>query len=309
MYDRNELLAQIAMLYYEQNITQSNIAKRLHMSRQTVSNMLQEAKEKGIVKIIIQHPDSHRYSLQHSIAEKFNLKSVLIAPTEFKDQDTKKQIGMLCSNFLENQLENISKLGIGWGTTVFEYIQQASYINTTNLEIIPLMGGIGINDVQYHSNHLAFQLADKYSATVNYFYAPAIAESIEVRDLFVSTELFKQIYNKARQVEFAVVGVGNPIESSTYRNLGYISNNEVKDIQESGAVGDILGSFFNQKGIPVNASFTSRMIGLTIDDLKNIPEVVVLASGKEKIKSIEALLKLNLANHLIIDQVIADALT
>lgn len=308
MYDRTELLAQIATMYYENDFTQSQIAKKLHISRQTISNMLQEAKEKGIVKIIIQHPESNRYTQQYAIAKKFDLKSVHIASTQLNDQDTKKQIGRLCSEFLENQLDNISKLGIGWGTTVFEYVQQASYLNTNNLEIIPLIGGIGINDVQFHSNHLAFQLAEKYSANANYFYAPAIAESVDVKNLFVSTELFKQIYSKARKVDIAVVGVGNPIASSTYRNLGYISDSEMKEIQASKASGDILGSFFDQEGIPINTSFTSRMIGLTIEDLEDIPEIVALASGKEKIKSIKALLKLRLVNHLVIDQVIADAI-
>lgn len=70
MYDRTELLAQIATMYYENDFTQSQIAKKLHISRQTISNMLQEAKEKGIVKIIIQHPESNRYTQQYAIAKK-----------------------------------------------------------------------------------------------------------------------------------------------------------------------------------------------------------------------------------------------
>lgn len=308
MYNRKELLAQIAILYYEQDFTQSQIAKKLHMSRQTISNMLQEAKDKGIVKITIQHPDSDRLTQQQIIANKYNLDSIHIVQSLLNEVDTKRQIGVICNKFLESRLQNIENLGIGWGTTVFEFVRQASYLNSTTLEITPLMGGIGINDVEYHSNHLAFQLADKYAASVNYFYTPAIAESLEVKELFISTELFKQIYNKAKEVDMAIVGVGNPIESSTYRKFGYISEEEGKEIKISGAVGDILGSFFDLNGVQVQTSFTSRMIGLSIEDLQNIPEIIALVSGKEKIMSIKALLKIGVINHLIIDQVIADGI-
>lgn len=308
MSERNNQLAQVSMMYYEDNLTQSQIAKQLHLSRQTVSNMLREAKEKGIVKIIIQHPNSDLYTQQIKICNKYGLQSVRIAQNPYSEADTKKQVGLLCSRFIEGKIADLSRIGIGWGTTLYEFVQQSSHIDAKHVEITPLIGGVGINDVQFHSNHLAFRLAEKYSSSVNYFYAPAIAESVEVKMLFTSTELFKQIYEKATNVEIAIIGVGNPIESSTYRNLGYISAFEESDIKNSHAVGDILGSFFDSNGEPVNSVFNNRMIGLDIHDLKNIPEIVVLATGREKIRSIQALLKNNIVDHLIIDQVIADSL-
>lgn len=308
MLDRNKLLAEIAIMYYEENRTQSEIAKKMHLSRQTVSNMLHEAKEKEIVKIIIQHPNSDLYHQQSQIAKKYNLKSVLIAQSALDELETKKQIGLLCAKFVEEKIDNITKLGIGWGTTMHEYVHHSSFLNAQHLEITPLIGGVGIDNVQYHSNHLVFRLAEKYSASSNYFYAPAIAESIEVKDLFTSTELFKQVYNKASNVDMAIVGVGNPIESSTYRKFGYISALEELDIRDTNAIGDILGTFFGIDGKPVNSLFNRRMIGLTIDDLKKIPNTVVLASGREKIRSIQAILKNDIVNHLIIDDVIAQSL-
>ena len=57
--NRNDLLAKIATLYYEANLTQSEIAKRLNKSRPTISSMLQEARDKGIVRINIIHKQSN----------------------------------------------------------------------------------------------------------------------------------------------------------------------------------------------------------------------------------------------------------
>lgn len=310
MYNRDNLIVQVATLYYKEKLTQAQVAKKLHLSRPTVSQMLNEARERGIVTITIHHPDSNLYSQQFSISEKYNLSTVLIAnnSTSTNSETIKKDLGQLCANYIEERIQEFNSLGLGWGTTIFEYVNEASYVNSNSLEIIPLIGGIGIHDTQYHSNHLAFRLSEKYSGGVSYFYAPAIAESKEVRDLFASTTLYKDIYKKALNVDIAILGVGNPIESSTYKKLGYFSEEEENQIRESEAIGDIVGSFFDEKGECVKIPVTERMMGVTLDDLNEIPEVLVMASGKEKINSIQVLLEKGVINHLIIDQEIANGL-
>jgi DNA-binding transcriptional MocR family regulator len=49
MIERTELLAQVASMYYEDNLNQDEIARRIDTSRSTVSRMLQEAREAGMV--------------------------------------------------------------------------------------------------------------------------------------------------------------------------------------------------------------------------------------------------------------------
>ena len=56
MTERTERLAQVASLYYEQDLTQDEIARRAGTSRSTVSRMIQEAREEGVVEIIVHYP-------------------------------------------------------------------------------------------------------------------------------------------------------------------------------------------------------------------------------------------------------------
>ncbi|MCK4451808.1 MAG: helix-turn-helix domain-containing protein, partial [Anaerolineae bacterium] len=43
MIKRTELLAQVASLYYEDDLTQAEVARRIGMSRSTISRLLHEA--------------------------------------------------------------------------------------------------------------------------------------------------------------------------------------------------------------------------------------------------------------------------
>ena len=51
MNNHESLLVHVAQLYYQQNLNQSEISKIVGLSRPTVSRMLEEAREVGIVEI------------------------------------------------------------------------------------------------------------------------------------------------------------------------------------------------------------------------------------------------------------------
>ena len=57
---RIERLTQVARMYYEQNMNQSEIAKAIGVSRPLVSVLLAEARECGIVTITINSVESAR---------------------------------------------------------------------------------------------------------------------------------------------------------------------------------------------------------------------------------------------------------
>ena len=61
MNNHESLLVHVAQLYYQQNLNQSEISKIVGLSRPTVSRMLEEAREVGIVEIIVQNFPSITY--------------------------------------------------------------------------------------------------------------------------------------------------------------------------------------------------------------------------------------------------------
>lgn len=309
MAERDELLLKIALLYYEEEVTQSKIAEMLNLSRPTVASMLKEARQKGIVKISIQHSEHDLLKKQESIRKKYGLSNLQIASLAHSNQnDIKAVAGKLCAQLVEPLLPEIKNLGLGWGTTIFQYVEQASYRNLPELKIIPLVGGVGLSNVKLHSNHLAFVLSQKYNCDIAYFYAPAIAESLEVKEMLTETKMVKEVMEAGKKVDLAILGIGNPIYSSTYNQLGYIHNQDTDMLTEKKAIGDIGGTFFDKDGQRVTTDLSQRMIGIALEDLKHLKKVVIVATGSEKAESIETLLKMGFITDLIIDESIADYL-
>ncbi len=76
--DENQRIAlKVAQLYYESELTQDEISKKLRLSRPKVSRLLQEARDAGFVKITVApFPGSHT-RLERSLEEKYGLLDVL----------------------------------------------------------------------------------------------------------------------------------------------------------------------------------------------------------------------------------------
>lgn len=308
MNNRNVLVVKVARLFYKENKTQTEISNILGLSRPTVATMLKEAIEKGIVKISIQDSEIMNFEQQETISTRYSLKSTIISSSTGSEEEIKVDVASLCATFIENKLDKIESLGIGWGSTLYEVANAADYRNFEKMSIVPLIGGVDVSDVKTHSNHLAFVLAQKFNCKVNYFYAPAIAESLEMKEAFEKSKFVKEIIRLGQKVDMAVVSVGNPIKSSSFGKLGYLDEKDYEEMNKKGTVGDILTTFYDGKGVPVELSISERMIGVDLNDLSHIKEIVVVASGIEKAESIKVLLKKNLIDHLIIDSAIANYL-
>ena len=68
-------MQEVALLYYEKNLTQSEIAKIMNLSRQTVSKLLGDAIKEKIVEIKIHDPEITCADLEKEICGKFGIKN------------------------------------------------------------------------------------------------------------------------------------------------------------------------------------------------------------------------------------------
>lgn len=199
-------------------------------------------------------------------------------------------------------------VGLSWGTTLADMIDEMPYCSFPTMNVCPLVGGISSEHLYFDTNHLVFRLAEKIYSRCQYFYAPALAESIELANVLNKSQLVGRAMAQAKNVDFAIIGVGNPIESSTWMRLGYIETEELQVIKETGVKGDAVASLFDKNGKTVNNEISKRMLGVKVEDLMEIPDVMVIGCGVEKAESIKPLLLGNCLTILVIDQTIAEAL-
>jgi DNA-binding transcriptional regulator LsrR (DeoR family) len=66
--------------------------------------------------------------------------------------------------------------------------------------------------------------------------------------------------------------------------------------------------FFDHSGTPVHGPLDDRVIGVTLEELKQTPRVIGVAGGERKVDAIRACLTGGLINVLITDKFTADRL-
>lgn len=307
--DRRKML-KIVTMYYEQGLTQALIAQKMGISRPVISKILQQAKESGVVSISIKDESAYAVELGLRIEQKYQLDDVIVVPTneQKQSQSIKKEVSRIAAFYLKERLNVGMNIGLSWGTTLADMIDEMPYCSFPTINVAPLVGGVSSEHLYFDTNHLVFRLAEKLNSRCQYFYAPALAESTELATVLNKSQLVSKALAQAKHVDFAIIGVGNPNESSTWKRLGYIEADELEIIKETGVKGDAVASLFDKNGQTVNNEISQRMLGIKVEDLVNIPDVMVIGCGEEKVESIKPLLIGRCCSILVIDQTIAEAL-
>lgn len=309
MYNRNTLIYQVAHLYYIEELTQTEISKKLNISRPTISNLLKKAKESKIIEIKINYPNNQILKKQNLLTELFPDTQIFVTESGTSDLDTKKLVGKTCAEYISTQLKYVNSIGIGWGSTLHEVVEAIEVSNGKDIDIFPLIGGVGTNQLQLHSNQLTFQLAQKLNSTHYYLYAPAVTDNETSKNYFMKNNMISDLLSDARNVDLAIVGIGNPSKNSNYSKMKILSSDDLLYIDKNNIIGDILTTFYSSNGEVGAQNISDKMIGVSFDDLlvKSTKKIGV-ATGTQKTQIIQIVLEKQLFNTLFIDDSLADSL-
>jgi DNA-binding transcriptional regulator LsrR (DeoR family) len=106
----------------------------------------------------------------------------------------------------------------------------------------------------------------------------------------------------ARSADIALMGIGNLNPAvSGYVRAGLISAEELAALDQQDAVGDIGGQFFTAAGELHACTYNQRVIGLTLEEMRDIPNVIAIAKGLEKARAIQGALRTGVIDVLCTD--------
>jgi len=193
-WEERRQLVKVASFYYIKGFTQEQIAKKIGVSRPVISKQLQKAKDYGIVEVFIKDETVHTVELEAKVEEYYGLKDVVVVPVSDQySKMRKKVIGQVAANYIIKKFKNVKRIGIGWGSTLAELVREYPYERREDVKIIPLVGGMGSQQVDIHANQLAYELAKKMNGSCSYLYAPAILDSGELRNRLVNMTDVKSV--------------------------------------------------------------------------------------------------------------------
>lgn len=286
--DRDELLARIATLYYHQDQSQQEIAEQFSLSRSNISRMLKEARERGVVEIFIRHPLRRDFSLEQQLQQQFRLRSAAVVRSVAGDSAaTMRQLAILGARTLDESVERASVLGISWGRTIQQIVEQFSPRQRHDVEVVQLMGGLSGDDPAIDGTALVQRLARSLTNRYRYLHAPLIVDSSQVAAGLRAQRNIAEALELAGSADVALVGIGALDEgSSSLLRAGYLSRDEFTAIRERGVVGDICARHFDQEGRAAAPEIDERLIAISRERLAAIPTVIGVAGTGAKAPAI-----------------------
>lgn len=308
--EERKLLVKIAQMYYEEDMTQSTISKELNIYRTSVSRLLKKAREEGIVKITINSNVDETFDLERRMEKLFGLKEVIISPVKANQSETekKKAIGRAGAELLKRIIKKDDIVGFAWGSTLAAMVGEFSNCGKKEAHFVPLVGGPGLMDTRYHVNTIVYNIANDFGGTAYFIDAAAVVEKKETKDDIIQSHYFEKITELWRDVTIAVVGIGNPNKSSNLIWAGFCGNQEIADLNQRGAIGDICSRFYDINGNLISSDLSDRTIAIELENLKSIPYSIGIAESVEKAPSIIGAIRGKYINTLITTEETADAI-
>ncbi|MCA1179479.1 MULTISPECIES: sugar-binding transcriptional regulator [unclassified Pantoea] len=289
-----EILTEIAIAYYRDEVTQEEIANKFGFSRMKIGRMLKKAREEGIVEINVKYHPVFSTQLEKLLLERFPISRALIAIDHNDADEQRRLVAAMVSNYLSANLKDNMIVAVGQGRNVAAVAETvSSTIQPRNTRFICGIGGTHRPGDVINADHISRLLARKFGGTSESLYAPAYVENAELKSLFLQNGTVKETLDRARKADIALVGIGDMNSDSYMVQLGWFTPQEINDASiRLGVTGDIAGfDFFNAQGHHVNTVMDDRVIGLSAEELKQIPCVIAIASEGTKAMAIVGALR------------------
>jgi deoxyribonucleoside regulator len=302
--EREDLLVQIAEMYYEGGHTQDEIAQAVGLTRSAISRLLTEAHQKGIVEIRIRRPLRFDSILGQILAERYHLLGahVLIWHKENRYEELRSRLGLAAARVLADLIRPGMVIGVPWGKTISAVIDALDVSEPVSVRVVQLVGVLGSGSHAYNAQALVERLARKLGGEGVYLYTPFIVDNETTARTLLNHQHIREAIAVGRQCDLALLGIGTTDEqySSLYQG-GHITREELERLRQARAVGDVSGLHFDINGRTPEVDFHNRLVGIARDDLLRIPTRLGVAGGEAKVEPILGALRGGYVNRLVTD--------
>ncbi len=301
---RQELLARVAAMYYQQELTQNEIAAALDLSRVKIYRLLKEARETQIVRIMIDWPIKRADALEKRLTQRFALDQALVLRTNAGDSALLlRQIAQLAARYLEAALVDCGSLAICFGSTTYEVIHAIRADFQADVKVMQATGSLAHALKEFDSSALTRQLAQKLGGEALYLSSPLLADSAEAAAVIREQAVVARSLEQVRRADIALVGIGDlDLAGSGFIRAGVAESGQLLAYRERGAVGDMAWQIFDRAGSLFPCELNRRIIGVTLEELRAIPQTVAVAAGLNKAAAIRGALRSGAINALCTDE-------
>ena len=296
---RDSLLYKIAWLYYIDGLTQKEIATRLSVSRIKVIKMLEESRQKKIVRFYFSSIYREKNEVEQQLIKKYNLRDVFVVPWSSKN-NLSENLGQATAMYLNVLIKEDAYVGVGYGETMSAFLRHLSGLTKKNLSVISMTGGV----MPYISQ------IDNGSIDIRHYLLPVplVLSDKKLAEAMIKEKSVSDVINMIKKVNVVVSSLGSMEENSTILKTGLITKEKYTLLKRKGAVGDMLMHFIDSNGNLVDDEIEERIISTKLETIRENDYVIVAAGGEDKFQIIHTAITHGLVNVLITDENTAEFL-
>lgn len=302
--DDYDMAVRAAWLYYEDGLTQAQVAKRLFVSRQSVGRLLESARQHGIVRVEIDAQYLAAMGLATRLREHLGLDDAVVVPTTdgpMSRERTNDRVAAATAAYVRRHLHPGVVVGLGWSDSVARALTMLPAESLEGVVLAPAAGTI---------HNVAELVADNPTVvrSLRAVPAPLFVSSPEVADALTAEDTVAEVFDQARSAHLMLTGIGAVRPGSSAVRTGMVTDDEVAEFGRRGAVGDMLGQWFDIAGKEVEGAVSRRTVALRLAEMRALDNVVAIAAGAEKADAIRGAVAGGWVNALVTDEPTAELL-
>jgi DNA-binding transcriptional regulator LsrR (DeoR family) len=299
------LTASVARRYYLDGRSKVEIAEEFGLSRFKVARLLDAARESGLVRIEIRHQGEIDVDLSARLRDRFGLQHSIVVDTPDDDADSLRgHLGRAAARLLAEIITPQDVLGLAWARAVSAMARALPPLPGT--PVVQLTGALSLPGEPATSVDVVREVASASRGAAHVFYAPfTVPDAATARALRRQPEVARA-FAQLPLVTKAVAGVGlwEPGQSTLYDAL---ADADRTALHRLGVCADVSGVFLSADGEPVATGLSERMIGISADQMRAIPEVIAIPYGTAKALAVHAALRSGLVSGIVTHTALAHA--
>jgi deoxyribonucleoside regulator len=296
-------LVDASRLYYELGETQSRVAEILGVTRPQVSRLLKRARAEGVVEIRIVDQAAVDATAGATLRDAFGLAAVHVAPSVAGPEEIGRRIvGRLGADVLRAAIRDGAVVGVGDGASisaVADIVAADEPVHETGATVVPLCGGYWFTGPAREPFR---RVADGIGGLALGLLAPGLVDDPATKRALVAHDGVRRIADLWQRLDLAAFGIGGPVWSAAA-----LGPEIARELEQDGAVGEVLVSPFDVHGRFVGDALRDRTIAFDARELDRVPVRIGVAGGPAKVRPILGALRGGLLTDLVTDQATAEA--
>lgn len=296
---------QVAHMYYNLNMVQSEIASKLYLSRPKVSRLLTQARELGIVEIKVNPIIERLTPLEEKLTKLFHLRdAVVITNHPDKMELMEDYLTEFAAHYTGKLLKKGGILGVSNSGTINAVLNKLAFSDTAATEIVQLTGAATNSFSMQDTTLILTRLAsDHEKLKIHPLSVPLYVNDLYLKEVLLQDSNIHAVFQKMTQCGIVLTNISG-LEKDVQRHISWheqMSPHHIEELTERKAVGSICAQYYDINGIKVTSEWNAKTLAMNIHDFSRIDTRIGIGQGLDKLKAFLGALHGQILNVVITD--------